>query len=204
MTEPFDAAAHSGPGDWTDPRPGQQYPAAPQWGEPDRQYDPSQSWTAQPHQPWTGEQAEPVVYPTAPPPAAPAHPRAAMTGRPWSLPGAHTAEQPAAARLGSSRAAWKPILLGVGAVAAVVAAVVPAASLLNAETLDRHAAQQGVRQVLTGNYGVPNVGDVSCPAAIKVKVDSTFTCTAQIDGDPRPVTARFVSSDGTYEVDRPQ
>jgi hypothetical protein len=188
MTAPIDddgmrGGSSGAPVDWSNPQPGQQYPAAPQWGGPGRQYD-SPGPAAM-----TGQ-------------AVPAQPRSRE--RPWPTPGPQTVEQPVIALSGlPSRAAWKPILLGVGVVAAVVALVVPMGSLLNGKTLDRNAAQQGVKHILTGSYGVPNVGDVACPSGIEVKVDSTFTCTAQIDGGPRPITARFVSSDGTYEVNRP-
>ncbi|MFD6568361.1 DUF4333 domain-containing protein [Micromonospora profundi] len=45
---------------------------------------------------------------------------------------------------------------------------------------------------------------VACPPGRSVEVDSRFSCSAQVAGVPKTVTVTVLSSDGRFEVGRPQ
>jgi hypothetical protein len=64
--------------------------------------------------------------------------------------------------------------------------------------------QNGVRQILTENYGQQNVSSVSCPADQEVRAGRTFTCTAVVDGQERQVTITVKTDGGEYEVSEPK
>ena len=98
-----------------------------------------------------------------------------------------------------------PLILGAAAV--LVLAVVGvlgfvAPGFFNTRVLDTAAVQDGVRQVLSQDYGL-EVQSVTCPDGTAVATDATFECTAVIDGEQVAVPIRITSEDGNYEVGRP-
>lgn len=65
----------------------------------------------------------------------------------------------------------------------------------------------GVTKILTaappGGYGATGVSRVRCPAAQPVIADSTFTCTATIDGAQKSIMITVKDAGGKYEVGVP-
>jgi Domain of unknown function (DUF4333) len=96
----------------------------------------------------------------------------------------------------------------IGAVAAVVVLAVVGVlgfvspGFFNTRVLDSAAVQTGVQQVLTQDYDL-EVQSVTCPQGQQVVPDTTFECTAVVDGDQVTVPIRITSTDGNYEVGRP-
>jgi hypothetical protein len=86
------------------------------------------------------------------------------------------------------------------AVVGVLGFVAP--GFFNTRVLDTAAVQDGVRQVLSQDYGL-EVQSVTCPDGTEVATDATFQCTAVIDGEEVAVPIRITSEDGNYEVGRP-
>lgn len=91
-------------------------------------------------------------------------------------------------------------LVGLAAIVILVTAVI---YLGGSKKLDQHAAEAGVKKVLTSDYAVQNVGDVKCPSDITVSADTTFECTVVVGSDTMKVTSKFTNDNGTYEVGRP-
>ncbi len=99
-----------------------------------------------------------------------------------------------------------PLIIGAAAVVLVLAVVgvlgFVAPGFFNTRVLDTAAVQDGVRQVLSQDYGL-EVQSVTCPDGTEVATDVTFQCTAVIDGEEVAVPIRITSEDGNYEVGRP-
>jgi hypothetical protein len=106
------------------------------------------------------------------------------------------------------------LLVGLGAVAALIAVAVLLSNLSNlgitgGTVLDVRQVQNGVLQTLSdpaGGYGANAVTDVSCnggrnPSAHR---GTTFTCDATINGASRQVAVVVSDDKGTYEIDRPR
>ncbi|MGK5737899.1 DUF4333 domain-containing protein [Micromonospora sp. URMC 103] len=93
-----------------------------------------------------------------------------------------------------------PVVLAV-ALVAVLGLVWP--GFLNRKVFDTAALQRGVLTVLRENYQL-DADEVACPVAPRVKVDNRFSCSARVAGEPRTVTVRVTSSDGRFEVGRPE
>lgn len=72
------------------------------------------------------------------------------------------------------------------------------------KVFDHAAVQNGVKQILTDEYGLEDVGEVSCPQNEKVEEGNTFECTATIKGEQKKVTITVKSKDGEYEVAKPR
>jgi hypothetical protein len=146
-------------------------------------------------------------YPNPPYPGYP--PQQGQYPPPYSPPRPHVdphtpwGARPNPNRTPPSRLRRTALLVGGVVALAVIGLLVATVALSPAKTLDRGAAQQGVRTVLTTNYGVTDVGAVSCPSGVRVKPGDTFTCTVKVGDDEKRVTAKFTDSDGTYEVGRP-
>ncbi|MFI6027571.1 DUF4333 domain-containing protein [Amycolatopsis magusensis] len=68
---------------------------------------------------------------------------------------------------------------------------------------DHAAVAEGVRQVLTQNFGVTELGAVLCPPGQPVRSGHTFDCQAQIGGEQRPVPITVKTDEGEYEVAAP-
>jgi Domain of unknown function (DUF4333) len=97
--------------------------------------------------------------------------------------------------------------LMIGAATVVVLALVGVLGFVtpgffNTLVLDATAVQDGVRQVLTQDYGL-EVESVTCPEGTTVTPEVTFECTAVVDGEQVGVPIRITSTDGNYEVGRP-
>lgn len=102
-------------------------------------------------------------------------------------------------------------LAGVAAGAAGLLALVVAAlwwpGFLHRTALDVGAAEEGVKQVLTGadGYSVADVSEVTCNHGKNPTVRSgrTFGCDVVISGEKRHVTVTFADNNGTYWVGVP-
>ncbi|WP_007027913.1 DUF4333 domain-containing protein, partial [Saccharomonospora iraqiensis] len=110
---------------------------------------------------------------------------------------------------GSSGGPGKGLWIGIGAlvvalgVAAVVLFVWP--GVLNTTVFDHEQMAGDVQEVLTDGYGLPNVGEVTCPADQEVAADTTFTCDATVDGAPHTVEITVTDADNAeYRVGQPQ
>lgn len=169
-------------------------------GEPTYPATPQYPAAGVKQQPWTPDQyRQPAVA------QAPVDP-----GRQWAQPAAQWTEHPDAypAYPGDQAAAARsktPLILAAVAALVVVGVVIALLAGWNsADTLDRNAAQEGVRKVLTGDYGLSNVTSVTCPSGVKVREGERFTCTATVGGERMTVAGRIIrESDGTYEVGHP-
>ncbi|MEU4677061.1 DUF4333 domain-containing protein [Micromonospora sp. NPDC023737] len=100
--------------------------------------------------------------------------------------------------------------LVVGVAGPVVVLVVLVAVLglvwpgfLNRKVFDTAALQQGVLTVLRNDYQL-DANNVACPTGQAVTVDSRFSCSAEVAGVPKTITVTVKSSDGRFEVGRPQ
>jgi len=127
-------------------------------------------------------------------------------GQQWQYPQPGTGYPPPAAaptRKKRSALPWILLVLGVLVVAAVVVGALAATGRLGRTTFDNVAVQDGVKKVLTEDYK-KNVTSVSCPAGQEVKAGSTFTCTANVDGQDRQVTITVKTDGGEYEVGEPK
>jgi hypothetical protein len=71
-------------------------------------------------------------------------------------------------------------------------------------TLDQNSAEDGVRKVVTQNYGASNVSNVHCPQQIPVVDGTSVDCSLTVDGADKLVTLTFIGSDGDYEVSLPK
>ncbi|MFC3503344.1 DUF4333 domain-containing protein [Micromonospora krabiensis] len=74
---------------------------------------------------------------------------------------------------------------------------------LNKKVFDAAALQQGVLTVLRDDYQL-DADLVACPSGRSVTVGSRFSCSAQVAGAPKTITVTVLSSDGRFEVGRPQ
>lgn len=83
---------------------------------------------------------------------------------------------------------------GAGAGAGTGAPATPA--------LDGAAVAQGVRKVVSENYGEA-VSDVRCPDRIPADVGVSVTCWMTVGGVQKSALVTVTSSSGTYEVGRP-
>lgn len=71
-------------------------------------------------------------------------------------------------------------------------------------TLDQTSAEDGVRKVVTQNYGASDVSNVQCPKGIPVVDGTSVTCSLTVAGADKMVTLTFTGSDGDYEVSLPK
>ena len=74
-------------------------------------------------------------------------------------------------------------------------------------TFNADKVAAGVSKILTdptpGGYGQTGVSDVTCPPREPVVVNSTFTCTATINGAPKSILITVKDESGKYEVGVP-
>jgi hypothetical protein len=161
-------------------QPTPQYPGQQQaWGRPGQQQGWGQNPGQQPTQQWQphGAQQWGQGYPALP-------------------------ETPAGRRTASKL----PLILG-GVVVLVLAAVAVlgfvAPGFFVTKVFDAAAVQDGVRRILTDDYGIAAVTSVTCGEGIQVDTGATFECDATIDGAPVKVPIKVTSDDGAYEVGRP-
>lgn len=69
---------------------------------------------------------------------------------------------------------------------------------------DTTALENGVRQVLTQSYGIPDVTGVRCPSGQVVQVGISFDCAVTVAGQAKTVTLTVRTPDGTYQVSVPK
>jgi hypothetical protein len=65
---------------------------------------------------------------------------------------------------------------------------------------DEVAVQGTVEKILTDDYKVAGVADVTCPATQKVRDGNTFDCIVIVAGRIKKVTITVIGSDGNYQV----
>jgi hypothetical protein len=97
------------------------------------------------------------------------------------------------------------VVVVLAALAAVALFVWP--GFLNKKVFDERQVTAGVTSVLTGaaptGYGLTGVSDVSCPSGQEVKAGTSFQCTLNLNGAPKPVTVEVKNDDGLYQVNPP-
>ncbi|MFE0020664.1 DUF4333 domain-containing protein [Amycolatopsis sp. NPDC059021] len=69
---------------------------------------------------------------------------------------------------------------------------------------DAAAMDSAVRKILTENYKIKNVGEVSCPPGRPVTDGDRFTCAVQLGGTVKQVPITVTGGDGQYRVDAPE
>ncbi|MFD9890563.1 DUF4333 domain-containing protein [Amycolatopsis sp. NPDC059027] len=69
---------------------------------------------------------------------------------------------------------------------------------------DAAAMDSAVRKILTENYKIKNVGEVSCPPGRPVTDGDRFTCAVQLGGTVKKVPITVTGGDGQYRVDAPE
>jgi hypothetical protein len=176
-------------------QPGQPYGQQPtqQFGQPQFGQQTQQGQQS----PWSGQQAG----------WAPGGPSQQPTQQWGGRPDAQQQWGPSYPSPQDSAAAKSRRTLFVGIAAVVLAVVVGvlgfvAPGFFLQRVLDAAAVQEGVRQVLTQDYGL-QVESVTCPEGTAVVADTAFECTAVVDGEQIAVPIRITSGDGNYEVGRP-
>ncbi|MET7666612.1 DUF4333 domain-containing protein [Micromonospora luteifusca] len=140
---------------------------------------------------------------TTPPAAAPPAPRWAPAPPPQFGPAAPGSESGRASRRGVS----PKLVAAIGGPVVLVVALVVVLGLiwpgfLNRKVFDTAALQRGVLTVLRENYQL-DADEVACPVAPPVTVNSRFSCSTRIAGEPKTVTVTVTSSAGRFEVGRP-
>ena len=100
--------------------------------------------------------------------------------------------------------------LWIGIIAAVVVLAVAAILLfwkpgfLTTKVFDSGQMESAVETMLTDEYNIDDVGDVSCPSGEEITEGNEFSCTAQIDGQEQEVPITVNDSAGSYTVGTPQ
>ena len=105
------------------------------------------------------------------------------------------------------RVSRKRVIAVAGPVVAVVTLVAVLGlvwpGFFNRKVFDTAALQQGVLSVLRDEYRL-DADLVACPSGRTVTVGSRFSCSAQVAGVPKTITVTVMSSDGRFEVGRPE
>ena len=99
---------------------------------------------------------------------------------------------------------WIGIIVAVIVLAAAAILLFWKPGFLNTTVFDSSQMESGVESVLTDEYGISNVGDVSCPSGKEITKGNEFTCTVQIDGADQEVPITVNDSEGNYTVGQPQ
>ncbi|WP_293694293.1 DUF4333 domain-containing protein [uncultured Agrococcus sp.] len=99
-----------------------------------------------------------------------------------------------------------PILI-TAAIAAIV--FIPGGWLIGwfgaeSGTMDSGAIAGEVQRVLTDDYGLAEVQDVTCPDEVRPEQGTTFQCTFSWDGTEQSVPVTVGSSDGQLLVGTPE
>jgi uncharacterized protein DUF4333 len=69
---------------------------------------------------------------------------------------------------------------------------------------DAKAMSAGVAKVLTENYGLHDLGAVTCPDRQAVADGNQFQCTVDVAGERKRVPITVTGSEGQYRVDAPR
>lgn len=111
---------------------------------------------------------------------------------------------PAPAKKKSSALPWILLVIGLLVIAGGVVAALVLTGALGKKTFDNNAVQRGVETILTRDYGIEKVSNVSCPAGQEVKSGKTFDCSVSVDNQQRTVTITVKTDSGDYEVSQPK
>ncbi|MFT7834751.1 DUF4333 domain-containing protein [Saccharothrix sp. BKS2] len=103
----------------------------------------------------------------------------------------------------SSAVLWVVVALVVLVVAAVGITGFVAPGFFKKKVFDSAEVQKGVVTILTDVYKISDVESATCPADQEVKPNTTFECTAKIDGEDKTVKITVKTEDGEYEVGQP-
>lgn len=98
------------------------------------------------------------------------------------------------------------VVVGVIVVAAVVVALLAflvGPRFARYDVLDRAAVERGVGDVVTRDWHRQITG-VTCPDDERVRPNTSFSCTATVDGRPQQIPVDVVDENGTYEVGQPR
>lgn len=71
------------------------------------------------------------------------------------------------------------------------------------DVLDRAAVERGVGDVVTRDWHRQVTG-VTCPDGERVRPNTSFSCTATVDGRLQQIPVDVVDENGTYEVGQPR
>ncbi|HEY3711865.1 MAG TPA: DUF4333 domain-containing protein [Amycolatopsis sp.] len=69
---------------------------------------------------------------------------------------------------------------------------------------DAKAMNAGVAKVLTENYGLHHLGEVTCPDRQAVADGNQFQCTVDVAGERKRVPITVTGTSGQYRVDAPR
>lgn len=69
-----------------------------------------------------------------------------------------------------------------------------------AKVFDAIAVQDSVKKILTEDYKIARIKDVTCPAKQEVKEGSTFECVVTVGNDIKKVAITVTSRTGDYQV----
>ncbi|GAA1290867.1 DUF4333 domain-containing protein [Saccharothrix xinjiangensis] len=98
---------------------------------------------------------------------------------------------------------WVVVALVVLVVAAVGITGFVTPGFFKKKVFDNAEVQKGVVTILTDVYKISDVESATCPADQEVKPNTTFECTAKIDGEDKTVKITVKTEDGEYEVGQP-
>jgi hypothetical protein len=71
------------------------------------------------------------------------------------------------------------------------------------KVFDTAAVQDSVKKIVTDDYRVAGVKDVTCPAKQEVKEGNTFDCAVSVGDAVKKVTVTVTDADGGYKVSAP-
>ena len=89
-------------------------------------------------------------------------------------------------------------LVAVGATLALTGAFTPT------PTFDEVALEDGVRGVLQDDFGLSDVGSVSCPANLEVVAGTEFECSFRSGGQDVSIPIEVLNDAGQYRVGGPE
>lgn len=78
-----------------------------------------------------------------------------------------------------------------------------ASSTPQAKVFDEAAVQDSVKRILTDDYKVEGIKDVTCPPKQEVKEGGTFDCAVSVGDSVKKVTITVTSAEGAYKVGAP-
>lgn len=84
--------------------------------------------------------------------------------------------------------------------ASAAASEPPTSATPQAKVFDEAAVQDTVKRILTDDYKVAGVKDVTCPAKQEVRDASTFDCAVSVGDAVKKVTITVTGTDGAYRV----
>jgi hypothetical protein len=101
----------------------------------------------------------------------------------------------------ASPTATKTVTVAASAEPRATESTAPATSTRpRTKVFDEVAVAGSVKKILTDDYKVAGVTDVTCPATQKVRDGNTFDCTVIVAGKTKKVTITVIGSDGNYQV----